>query len=37
MEVVGKEIINKSISEVWDVMGNQFADVHLWSSNFKDC
>jgi hypothetical protein len=36
MEVVGKEIINKSISEVWDVMGNQFADVHLWSSNFKD-
>ena len=28
--------INKPIDEVWEVMGNQFAAVHKWSSNFKD-
>jgi len=28
--------INKNINEVWDVMGKQFGEVHLWSSNFKD-
>jgi len=28
--------INKSIGDVWEVMGKQFAQVHLWSSNFKD-
>ena len=27
--------INKNAAEVWEVMGNQFADVHLWSTNFK--
>ena len=27
--------INKNIAEVWEVMGNQFDEVHLWSSNFK--
>ena len=34
---VQKEItINKNVSDVWEVMGNQFAQVHLWSTNFKD-
>jgi hypothetical protein len=28
--------IEKSIAEVWEVMGNQFAEVHTWSSNFKE-
>jgi haloalkane dehalogenase len=28
--------IEKSIAEVWEVMGNQFAEVHKWSSNFKE-
>ena len=28
--------INKSIDNVWLVMGKQFGEVHLWSSNFKD-
>ena len=28
--------INKNINAIWEVMGNQFAQVHLWSSNFKD-
>jgi hypothetical protein len=28
--------INKNTDEVWEVMGKQFGDVHLWSSNFKD-
>ncbi len=27
--------INKPISQVWEVMGNQFGEAHLWSSNFK--
>ncbi|MFT5859328.1 MAG: hypothetical protein ACI865_001429 [Flavobacteriaceae bacterium] len=26
--------IEKNISDVWNIMGNQFGDVHLWSSNF---
>lgn len=29
-------VINKNVEEVWEVMGNQFAQVHLWSTNFKD-
>ncbi len=34
---VKKELeINKNVEEVWEVMGNQFAQVHLWSSNFKE-
>ena len=28
--------INKHIDEVWEVVGKQFSEVHLWSSNFKD-
>lgn len=35
MEIKVKVTINKSIDEVWEVMGNQFGDAHLWSSNFK--
>lgn len=26
--------IEKSIQDVWEVMGNQFAEAHIWSSNF---
>ena len=34
---VQKELlINKKVEDVWEVMGNQFAEVHLWSTNFKD-
>tara|TARA_R110000744_G_scaffold320650_2_gene426811 strand:- start:996 stop:1538 length:543 start_codon:yes stop_codon:yes gene_type:complete len=29
-------VVNKKVEEVWEVMGNQFARVHLWSTNFKD-
>lgn len=29
-------IIDKDIDAVWEVMGNQFTEVHLWSSNFSD-
>ena len=28
--------IEKNIADVWDVMGNQFGHVHLWSSNFLE-
>ncbi|MDB4286151.1 SRPBCC family protein [bacterium] len=28
-------VINKNAEAVWDIMGNQYAQVHLWSSNFK--
>ena len=28
--------INKNTDDVWEVMGKQFGDVHLWSSNFKN-
>jgi len=34
MEIKVQVTINKSISEVWEVMGNQFGHAHLWSSNF---
>ena len=34
---VKKELsINDNVSNVWAVMGEQFGEVHLWSSNFKD-
>jgi hypothetical protein len=34
---VEKELlINKTSDEVWNVMGLQFGQVHLWSSNFSD-
>ena len=29
-------VINKDINAVWEVMGTQYAQVHLWSTNFKD-
>ena len=35
MQVKAETIINKPVAEVWEVMGNQYADVHLWSSNFS--
>ena len=35
MEIKVQVTINRSISEVWEVMGNQFGHAHLWSSNFK--
>jgi hypothetical protein len=35
MEIKVKVKINKSIDEVWKVMGDQFGEAHLWSSNFK--
>lgn len=28
-------LINKNVDEVWDVLGNQFAEADVWSSNFK--
>jgi hypothetical protein len=35
MNVKAKLTIEKSIGEVWEIMGNKFGDVHKWSSNFK--
>lgn len=35
MEIKVQVTIEKSIDEVWEVMGNQFGHAHLWSSNFK--
>ena len=29
-------VINKDIKAVWQVMGVQYTEVHLWSTNFKD-
>ena len=36
MKVITEIKIEKNINEVWEVMGNQFGEVHLWSSNFLD-
>lgn len=36
IEVTQEIKINKSSEEVWEVMGNQFTQVHLWSTNFKE-
>ena len=36
MKVTTEITIEKNISKVWEVMGNQFAEVHKWSSNFQD-
>lgn len=34
---VSKDLsIRKSAEEVWEVMGNQFDQVHIWSTNFKE-
>lgn len=35
MDIKVNVTINKPIAEVWEVMGNQFGHVHIWSSNFK--
>jgi len=35
MEIKVQVNINKSIEEVWEVMGQRFAEAHIWSSNFK--
>ncbi|MEQ9310049.1 MAG: SRPBCC family protein [Balneolaceae bacterium] len=35
MEIKVNVTIRKTISEVWEVMGNQFGHAHLWSSNFQ--
>lgn len=34
MEIKVNVTIEKSIADVWEVMGNQFGHAHLWSSNF---
>lgn len=34
MNISVKLSIDKPISEVWEVMGNQFGHAHIWSSNF---
>jgi hypothetical protein len=36
MKVAKEVIIEKSIQDVWEVMGNQFGQVHIWSSNFSE-
>ncbi|MFT4779280.1 MAG: hypothetical protein ACJAU0_002234 [Flavobacteriales bacterium] len=36
MNVRAELTIEKPIGEVWGIMGNQFGDVHKWSSNFKE-
>jgi hypothetical protein len=36
MNVKAELTIEKPIGEVWEIMGNQFADVHKWSNNFKE-
>ena len=28
--------VEKNIADVWDIIGNQFGAVHLWSSNFLE-
>lgn len=28
-------VINKPINDVWEVLGNQFTEPHLWATNFK--
>lgn len=35
MEIKVKVTIDKSINDVWEVMGKQFGHAHLWSSNFQ--
>jgi len=36
MNVKREVTIEKNIKDVWELMGNQFGHVHLWSSNFLD-
>lgn len=35
MHVQATVTIHKNITDVWNVMGYQFAEVHIWSSNFQ--
>lgn len=35
MKITVETTIEQNIEAVWDVMGNQFAEAHLWSANFK--
>ena len=28
-------VIQKNINDVWEVLGNQFTEPHLWAANFK--
>lgn len=35
MEIKVNVTIEKPIADVWEVMGNQFGEAHLWSSNFQ--
>ena len=35
MKVKNEVIVEKKIEDVWKVMGNQFAQVDVWCSNFK--
>ena len=35
MKIKVELTINKSIQEVWEVMGNQYGSADKWSSNFK--
>jgi len=35
MKIIVELTINKSIQEVWEVMGNQYGYADKWSSNFK--
>lgn len=30
----GDVLIEKNIDEIWEVLGNQFSEVHVWSTNF---
>ncbi|MBL4704999.1 MAG: hypothetical protein JKY54_10785 [Flavobacteriales bacterium] len=34
IEVKQTLIINQNIDDVWEIMGNQYAEVDIWSSNF---
>jgi hypothetical protein len=36
MRTIAKLTIEKNINDVWQVMGNQFDQIHIWASFFKD-
>jgi hypothetical protein len=36
MEIITKLTIEKNTNEVWQIMGNQFDQIHIWASFFKD-
>jgi len=33
MKIISEIIINKPVSDVWDVLGNKFSDWHVWGSS----